>query len=382
MAVGWTMIGVVTTSFPRCDGDYAGSFVLEYVEALRRAGHKVEVVAPALPESVNGDWASTQSLSYLPAGGGHLNPFYRSGVPDNLRRRPYSAIGLVCFGRALKRDLITRRWDAQINHWVFPYGLFRAPGTRQLGVFHSADLFALRRVPGRGRLAEQIAQRMDGLHFVNDQQRQRFESLLPAGSRCALRARASVGPMPVEPPALHCDRDALRSQLNLHARTALVLGRLVPIKALDRAIALAEAEPSLQLVVAGSGPERRALMRLAAPLARRVRFVGELTTAQKWLWLYASDVLLVPSKTTPLGRREGMPTVISEARAVGCPVVTTVESASEAFANDPGVQVVTFPTHAALLRAVDRVVTSPRTKFRLRTMNDLVAQHSQLLGLV
>ncbi len=38
-------LGLLTTSFPRHAGDYAGSFVADRVQRLLADGHKVEVLA-------------------------------------------------------------------------------------------------------------------------------------------------------------------------------------------------------------------------------------------------------------------------------------------------------------------------------------------------
>jgi glycosyltransferase involved in cell wall biosynthesis len=103
---------------------------------------------------------------------------------------------------------------------------------------------------------------------------------------------------------------------------AVVLGcgRLEPQKdfaTLLRAFALVRREREIRLVILGEGPERRALAELAAALgvARDVAFLGWVDDPFPAM---ARAGLLVLSS-----RWEGMPNVLIEAMACGCPVVST-----------------------------------------------------------
>lgn len=103
----------------------------------------------------------------------------------------------------------------------------------------------------------------------------------------------------------------------------LCLGRFVRDKGFDLAIAafasIAEAIPAARLVLAGDGPERRALEAQAAALrlGERVQFVGWADANQVAGLLAATSVLLMPS------RREGLPLVAIQAAQMGVPVVGT-----------------------------------------------------------
>jgi glycosyltransferase involved in cell wall biosynthesis len=113
-----------------------------------------------------------------------------------------------------------------------------------------------------------------------------------------------------------------------HARL-LFVGRQVPVKGLDvllRALALVRAEtPSAQLDVIGDGPRRREHEALARTLgvSDGVRFLGSRSSADVADALRAADLLVVPSRTTPDGQREGSPVITKEALAVGVPIVAT-----------------------------------------------------------
>jgi len=118
-------------------------------------------------------------------------------------------------------------------------------------------------------------------------------------------------------------RAALR--LPAHAKVAIYVGQLVPVKGVDvliRAWGILAGHPAraaARLVVVGAGGEREALMQLAIRegVEARVAFVGVLPQAEVADWLAAADVLCLAS------RSEGMPNVIVEALASGVPVVAS-----------------------------------------------------------
>jgi len=78
---------VLTTSYPRDDGDAAGRFVADAVEHLRRRQIEVEVVSPKAFR--------------------HYGIAYGSGILGNLRREPWRAflspLMLAGFRRAARR---------------------------------------------------------------------------------------------------------------------------------------------------------------------------------------------------------------------------------------------------------------------------------------
>ena len=107
----------------------------------------------------------------------------------------------------------------------------------------------------------------------------------------------------------------------------LSAGRLVEKKGFDRLLD-ALALPGLRtrkwsLTIAGDGPLLKSLTKQVKRLnlGERVTFAGAQPAYEKLLALYrASDVLLVPSRESEDGDREGTPNVILEAFALGVPV--------------------------------------------------------------
>ena len=116
-------------------------------------------------------------------------------------------------------------------------------------------------------------------------------------------------------------RELARQRLGLQAQGPYLLsvGHLIERKGHHIAIEALVALPGVTLLIAGSGPEERALKSLASRLgvSDRVRWAGVVPqTELKW-WYSAADVLTLCSS------REGWANVLLEAMACGTPVIAT-----------------------------------------------------------
>ncbi|MGD9723430.1 MAG: glycosyltransferase [Pirellulales bacterium] len=132
--------------------------------------------------------------------------------------------------------------------------------------------------------------------------------------------------------------------------------------------------PDYDLVIAGVGPQRKALERRAATLGiqSRVHFAGYRQDVPEIL--AASELLVLPSFW------EGMPNVVLEAMAAGKPVVATdVEGVREVLGSKGAEQVVPIGKQAAFVEAVLRILQHPELADHLGLHNHLrVAQSFSL----
>ena len=323
-------VGLLTSGFPRFEGDHSGGFLLTLARGLVAHGHEVRVLAPD-PEH-DGPAPSWPGIDvyWVP----YARPkslqrtFYRSGAPDNLRAHPLRWVGAASFSASLaihaRRTL--RDCDALVSSWCVPSGWIAstlARGRDHLGIVHETDLRWLERIPGRRRLARAIARGASALWFLSEAHRDRFFALSGVDGASY---PAHVGPMPIDvAPPSERSRASLRRELGIDGFTVLFLGRLVPDKGLARLIrAVAPLRESVRLRVAGDGPDRGAAEALAQRLGVDAAFEGWVVGERKEALLRACDALVVPSVA-----REGLPTVLFEARARGMPVVATRVGAIE-----------------------------------------------------
>jgi glycosyltransferase involved in cell wall biosynthesis len=122
-------------------------------------------------------------------------------------------------------------------------------------------------------------------------------------------------------------RAAVRARLGLDGAAMVVggLGRLVPGKRFDLLVRAVAGLPDVVLVVAGAGPEREALRRLAECLgvAERVHLIGECDGPDVPALLAALDVFVSASEEETFGL------AVLEALAAGLPVLHTTCPALE-----------------------------------------------------
>jgi glycosyltransferase involved in cell wall biosynthesis len=114
-------------------------------------------------------------------------------------------------------------------------------------------------------------------------------------------------------------REETRAKMGLQGRVLLSVGHLIERKGHNFVIAALPDLPEFSLMIAGDGPERSALERLAVELkvSDRVRFLGSVPHAELHRAYSAADALVLASS------REGWPNVLLEAMASGTPVVAT-----------------------------------------------------------
>ena len=327
-----TRIGVVTTSYPRHEGDFAGSFVDAHVRALRALGHDVEVVHATEDDAL----------------------FYRGGAPDAIERLGVRALPAAAatttrlFAEVHRR---ARDWDAVIAHWLVPSAVvarLAAPRLPLLAIAHGGDLYTLRRL----HLLKPVLALLRGAKLAVVS-----EALQPLVPRAFVQPMgidlahfAALGRAPTDPP------------------TIAFLGRVVPIKGVDVLhAAMKLVERPWRLVVAGPhegvDPAARARIRIQLGDDRRIEVPGVLGPDARDQLLREASVLVVPSRVLPNGRSEGTPLVALEALAAGVPVIASDVGGLRELA-----AIVRVPPDdpRALAAAIDRVLASPPSSEQLR----------------
>jgi phosphatidylinositol alpha-1,6-mannosyltransferase len=362
-------VGVLTTSYPRSAGDFAGWFVAARVRALLDEGHEVEVLAAGGGAPLGDTRDGPLTITRLPASlAAAPDLFAGAGAPEALEAGGLATLwGAARFSTALAAEVAARaaRWSRVESHWLAPCALAAlagAPGLPHRATAHSGDVALLERVPFGRTLARLLAASGADLAFVSEDLRRRFAAL--AGRPCGAVAPLDVGGAPKN---VGPSRDPAPSRAALGASGPVVVSvaRLVPIKGLDllvRACAprAGDAAP-IHVVVVGEGPERARLRRLATALGVPLHLVGAVPREEVPAWLRLGDVYAQPSRTLANRRAEGMPLATLEALAAGLPVVVSDSGGlAELGARDRGVRVVPAGDVAALAAALRAGRASPQ----------------------
>ena len=333
-------VGVLTTSFPRRAGDFAGSFFEDAVRALAAGGETVEVIAAGDGKSdEGGDVAGVAGARVwrVPPAQGARGPalFYGAGAPEALEQGgPAVWLQAVGFWAGLCERLRRRApgWDRIVAHWLLPCGLAAracAPHLPLATHAHSGDVALLERLPGGRSLARHLAEGDADIQFASNDLLDRFARL--AGRRVGRVMVRRLGRAHDSPGAFdagHARRMEARRTLRLHHRTVLSVGRLVPVKGFDvlvRAAALAGAAASAPatVVILGDGPERQRLQAMAQRLNVDLRLPGFVARQEVPTWMAAADLYVQPSRRLRSGRTEGLPVATLEALSMGIPVVAS-----------------------------------------------------------
>lgn len=292
----------------------------------------------------------------LPVGAPSL--FYSAGAPEMLDGGVGCAWlqALAFFARAC-RAIADRvpAWDRIESHWLVPSALAVGAAGRCVphrAFAHGGDVAMLERVTGGGAMAQALVRSGARLTFVSEDLRARFARLGGA-------LVGNIEPAPVD--AAHfvradpATRAQARRALGISRSTVLGVGRLVSIKGFDLLVrAAARLSPGRppDLVLAGEGPERLPLSRLATARGVRLRLLGSLSRQSVAQWLAAADVLVQPSRILPNGRAEGMPLAVREALARGTPVVATACGGLTELSGRPDLVLVSPEDPAALAAAI------------------------------
>ncbi len=160
------------------------------------------------------------------------------------------------------------------------------------------------------------------------------------------------------------DRGPARDQLGLTGRTLLSVGHLIGRKGHNLIISAMPRLPDMTLLIAGDGPERANLERLAQDegVAERVRFLGRVEHGALREIYGAVDALVLASS------REGWANVLLEAMACGTPVVASNVWGTPEIVAEPAAGVLMADrTPDALADAVDKLFAGYPDRLATRT---------------
>ncbi len=154
-------------------------------------------------------------------------------------------------------------------------------------------------------------------------------------------------------------REASRAALGLTGPTLVSVGALIPRKGHDLTIQALTHLPAWTLLIAGEGPERDPLTRLAAKLgvANRVRLLGPLPHADLPALYTAADISVLSSS------REGWANVLLESLACGTPVVASpIPGNDEVITAPQAGRIAAARTPEAIADAIQALAAAPPSR--------------------
>lgn len=290
----------LTHSFPRTEGDAAGSFILRLAVALRAENVSVRVVAPAapgLPAEETMDGIEVERFRYAPRR--YEGLAYTGNMAGDVASSWTAKLALVGFlGSDFVHAVRTRRsFEPQLvhAHWWFPSGVV---GTWLGGLahvplvttLHGTDVRLAKTVGVAKPLFAHVLKHSAAVTTVSRWLKEETEALVPS-------VHPTVAPMPVA-------TDLFSPGNSRDGKRLLFVGRLNDQKGVEHLLhAMSSMKTQVSLDVVGDGPNREALKQLAQQLgtASRIEWHGALPQSALPARYQRASALVVPSVDEGLG---------------------------------------------------------------------------------
>ncbi|HET8701876.1 MAG TPA: glycosyltransferase [Nitrococcus sp.] len=355
---------MLASTYPRWRVDHEPGFVHELCKRLTERFEVLVLTSSAPGAAAYERMDGVEIIRYRYAPRRLETLVYGGGIATHLKRRPWKLIWVPGFilGQylAARRLLKERRIDLIHAHWLIPQGLIARWLAWRVAVpfvvtSHGGDLFGL-----RGRLftagKRKVAKSCAAMTVVSRAMRDEAVCLGLAPPRLAVLAMGADMRGRFTP-----GDKTMRSTDEL-----LFVGRLVAKKGLPHLLdAMPEVLrrcPSAHLSIAGFGPEAAALKAQARRLGieDQVRFLGAVTQENLPALYRRAAVLVAPFIREASGNQEGLPVVLMEAIACGCPVIAgRIAGVDELFGEASADVCVNATDTEALAGAIVATLTDP-----------------------
>ena len=331
-------IAVITSSYPRYQGDGVGSFIHSLMRTLAQLEHNVTVLAPHDPAAVQ-EWQAevdVRRVRFIWPDSWSVLGHARSLSGDiSLKWHAYPLVILFSFFAILGlwREVRRQQPDVIYAQWLLPAGLIGAVASRLTGVplvisVHGSDVF----VAERRRMARPAARYAlrNCCHLIACSR-----DLARRAVNLGMRSdRVTTIPYGVDVERYKPDNELARTlraalQLSEEQHVIMAMGRLVYKKGfsylLEAMPGVLAQFPDAVLLIAGQGDLRTELELLADSLGIRqqVVFAGHVAWDQTSSYLAAADLLVLPSILDQAGNIDGLPNVLLESMASGRAIVAS-----------------------------------------------------------
>jgi glycosyltransferase involved in cell wall biosynthesis len=337
--MGNMKICMVTSSYPKFEGDVTAPFIESIGSSIAAKGHEVHLLMPYHPD-----------LRREPVEKGiHLHVFkyapfrnlniwgYAESLEADVRVKGaiYPLLPAVFASSFVRLWQLTGRvkFDIMHGHWVIPNGPVAAvmAKLRRLPLIislHGSDIFMAEQSKLIGRVARWCLRRASAITAPSDDLVQRAIRLGAPPERCHL---VPYGVDPSQFTRLDGAKPALHRELGLPADVPVLfaVGRMVYKKGFEYLIrampAVLREHPEAKLVLAGGGDLEPKLVSLVKQLGVEDSVVMPGWVSRDKLPEYFSgcDLFVLPSVVDQQGNVDGLPNTLLEAMASAKPVVAT-----------------------------------------------------------
>ncbi|RME63854.1 MAG: glycosyltransferase family 4 protein, partial [Caldilineae bacterium] len=315
---------IITTNFPRWEGDPHSPWLVELLRMLRAEGVEVEILAPSFrglaSHTIEG--MPVHRFRYALAAWETLT--HEAGAPTKIRQNPlyllllpiYLLAGLLAAWRLSRRTA----YDVIHVHWPVPQGLLGVAARqasrgrpRLVATFYGADLVLVKRFPALRPFLHWFVARCDDVAAISSYTRRELETLTGVQAR--------IIPYGVAMPPAETRWPGTSGRI-------LFVGRLIPRKGLTFLIQAMERLadcPGAHLVIVGDGPERPRLEAQVcdAGLQARVIFAGRVSDEELEAHYQQCAVFTLPAIVDASGDTEMLGMVLLEAMRYRKPVVAS-----------------------------------------------------------
>lgn len=327
---------ILTSSFPRFNGDYAGCFIYDLARELAKNSFRITVIAPSDVETKR--YEHKEGMNIIRFSYFFKRKFqkltYNLGMPYNFKKSLLAKFQIPAFffffmckslPQVLKSDII---W----SHWIMPSGLLGAVFNKLIRKRHIMTVHSTGGLPllknslFRHLVLKFIFRHTDEIVAVSSCIKGELLRFSPFYLRSKIEKKLHIVPMGINRQLYQSriDKETLRRKYNINTQyVILFLGRLVEIKGVAYLIEAVRDLDNYTLIIAGEGDRKEILMDLAKKLAVNVRWTDTISGRQKTDYLSLCDLIAVPSIVTSSGESEGLPVVVLEALACAKPVLAS-----------------------------------------------------------
>jgi glycosyltransferase involved in cell wall biosynthesis len=332
---------ILTSSFPRSQGDLSGNFILELTKRLS-AKYDMIVTCPhsggsELYEEI--DRIKVLRFPYfLPL---NLQRLYADGgIAYNFQRSFLAKVQAPLFviSELVSVALNIRRYQVNVinSHWLIPQGIVGAICRKifkraHILTIHSSEITLLKSIPFGKIIAEFCLNNSDAIVSVSKHRFNAVLDLISEDLRDQMITKASIIPMGVDINSFNLESldKSTTTRSSDSQFTILFIGRLVEVKGCEyliRALKLIVDKISdINLIIIGDGPLNLQLKELTSDLGLEghVKFEGYINHDSVPEYYAQSDIVVFPSIIDSAGFEEGLPVVLVEATAAGKAIIAT-----------------------------------------------------------